>query len=131
QGDGDAMLAISATTPSISAATDGDDYMEGGGGNDLLFGNDGQDDIIGGSSSLFGLTDPSQRPDGADTAFGGSGTDVARNSLGDTTDGGHARDADVVVGDNGNIYRIVKSAGGGFATFNYDDYAGTTRIIPP
>ena len=39
-----------------SAATDGDDYIEGGGGNDVIFGNLGQDDIIGGSSSLFSLT---------------------------------------------------------------------------
>ena len=34
---------------------DGDDYIEGGGGDDVVFGNLGQDDIIGGSSSLFGL----------------------------------------------------------------------------
>ena len=39
-----------------NAATDGHDYIEGGGGNDVIFGNLGQDDIIGGSSSLFGQT---------------------------------------------------------------------------
>ena len=33
------------------AGTDGDDYIEGGGGNDVIFGNLGQDDIIGGSST--------------------------------------------------------------------------------
>ena len=39
-------------------ATDGDDYIEGGGGNDVIFGNLGQDDIVGGSSNLFSLTTP-------------------------------------------------------------------------
>jgi Ca2+-binding RTX toxin-like protein len=39
--------------PSFEAETDGDDYIEGGGGNDTIFGGLGQDDIIGGSSSLF------------------------------------------------------------------------------
>ena len=30
--------------------TDGDDYVEGGGGNDVIFGNLGQDDLIGGTT---------------------------------------------------------------------------------
>src|SRR5262249_26135995 len=38
------------------AGTDGDDYIEGGPGVDTVFGNLGQDDIIGGSSDLFGLS---------------------------------------------------------------------------
>ena len=43
--------------------TDGDDYIEGGGGDDVIFGNLGQDDIVGGSSDLFTLDDaPTQRP---------------------------------------------------------------------
>jgi Ca2+-binding RTX toxin-like protein len=130
QGDGNITLNLSANSPSVSAPTDGDDYMEGGGGNDLMFGNGGQDDLIGGSSSLFGLTSPNQRPDGSDTIFGDSGTDVARNTPGDTTTGGHARNADAIIGDNGNIYRILNAAKTGFVTFNYDDYAGTLRIIP-
>ena len=46
-------------TPSFEAATDGDDYIEGGGGRDTIFGNLGQDDIIGDSSNLFSLSDPS------------------------------------------------------------------------
>ncbi|MEE8523500.1 MAG: hypothetical protein V3T72_06180, partial [Thermoanaerobaculia bacterium] len=48
------LLAI---TPSFEAASDGDDYIEGGGGGDVIFGNLGQDDIIGGSSSLFTLAE--------------------------------------------------------------------------
>jgi len=35
--------------PSFEAATDGDDYIEGGGWQRRIFGNLGQDDIIGGS----------------------------------------------------------------------------------
>ena len=38
---------------------------------------------------------------------------------------GHARDADVILGDNGNIYRLVGTNGassGDFLTFTYDNY---------
>ena len=41
--------------PSFEALSDGDDYVEGGGGDDVIFGNLGQDDLIGGSSNLFTL----------------------------------------------------------------------------
>ena len=55
-------------------ASDADDYMEGNGGNDLMYGGLGQDDMIGGSSILFGLaSDESLRPDGSDIMFGGAG----------------------------------------------------------
>jgi hypothetical protein len=71
------------------------------------------------------------RPDGADIIYGGSGGDVLRNALGDTTPGGHARDADVILGDNGNIFRIVSSDGAlTYKTFNYDNYPGGVRVIP-
>jgi Ca2+-binding RTX toxin-like protein len=129
QGDGATSLNVSATQASASGAGDGDDYMEGNGGADLMFGNLGQDDLIGGSSSLFGLATPAMRPDGSDIIYGGSGGDVLRNTLGDTTPGGHARDADFILGDNGNLFRIVDAAGN-FRTFTYDNYAGGVRIIP-
>ena len=70
-----------------------------GSGNDVIFGNLGQDDLIGGSSSLFGLGSAEQRADGSDLIFGGAGTAIAYNDLG----GGHALDADVIVGDNGIV----------------------------
>jgi Ca2+-binding RTX toxin-like protein len=125
--------------PSVEADTDGDDYIEGGGGDDLIFGNGGQDDIIGGSSDLFGLTTPDQRPDGSDLIFGGAGTRIGRNDLGDTSPGGHARDADVILGDNGRIVRLVGINGvssGSYLTFAYDTYPGDgdapsrVRIMP-
>ncbi len=118
--------------PSFEAATDGDDYIEGNGGNDVIFGNLGQDDIIGGSSSLFSLTTPSLRPDGSDLILGGAGTEITRNDLGNTAASGHARDADMILGDNGNIYRLVGingTNGGAYLTFNYDNY-NTLKIIP-
>jgi hypothetical protein len=71
--------------PSFEADTDGDDYIEGGGGNDTIFGGLGQDDIIGGSSSLFTLVTPDLRPDGADMIFGGAGTRIDRNDIGQAT----------------------------------------------
>lgn len=130
---------------SFEAATDGDDYIEGGGGNDTIFGGLGQDDIIGGSSSLFTLVTPEQRPDGSDMIFGGAGTRIDHNDIGQAemeidaktgvitvNESGHARDADVIAGDNANIYRLVGvngSDGGAFLTFNYDNYSGM-KIIP-
>ncbi|MCH5377199.1 MAG: hypothetical protein JJ992_24820, partial [Planctomycetes bacterium] len=72
--------------PSFEAATDGDDYVEGNGGNDVIFGGLGQDDLIGGSSDLFALdvynSSVNERPDGSDLIFGGAGTHVDRNDDG-------------------------------------------------
>jgi len=97
----------------FEAATDGEDYIEGNAGDDLIFGNLGQDDIIGGSSSLFSLTDPGLRGDGDDVIFGGSGNFIARNDPGMSGGAQSARDADMILGDNGNIYRLVAATGGG------------------
>ena len=147
--------------PSFPTANDGDDYIEGNGGDDLIFGNLGQDDIVGGSSDLFDhLTSAAQRPDGRDIIFGGAGTAITRNysgsvnltPLGDvmvSADELHAHDADVIAGDNANIYRLVgvnEKVGNddpdndvatfaGFLQFNYDDeefdgYSATLKIIP-
>jgi Ca2+-binding RTX toxin-like protein len=134
---------------SFESASDGDDYIEGNGGNDVIFGNVGQDDIVGGSSDLFGLVDTAGpqgsvnflRPDGSDLIFGGAGTDILRNDIGEATlvrsaglpdsyaadtivtdAGGHAHDADTIVGDNGRILRLVGINGAqrslGTDTFN-------------
>ena len=40
-------------TRRVEATTDGDDYIEGNGGDDTVFGGLGQDDIVGDSSDLF------------------------------------------------------------------------------
>jgi Ca2+-binding RTX toxin-like protein len=114
--------------PVSAAGNDGDDYVEGGPGSDLVFGNLGQDDLIGGSSSLFGTVTAGLRSDGADTIFGGAGTRSARNDLGDLSAAGHARDADTILGDNGNIFRTL-GANGGYLSFNYDNY-GPSKITP-
>ena len=135
QGDGSITLVVGAAIPSIEdfagPGSDGDDYIEGNGGADVIFGNLGQDDLVGGSSSFYGLTTPAQRPDGRDTIFGGAGTRTARNDPGDTSAAGHARDADSILGDNGNIVRLVGINGGpagGFLSFNYDSY-GPQKIV--
>jgi Ca2+-binding RTX toxin-like protein len=137
------LLAI---TPSFEAATDGDSYIEGGGGNDVVFGNLGQNDIIGGSSSLFSLTEREQRPDGTNFIFGGAGTRLDRNHF-VTEDNNndiidleavHAFNASTITGNNANIFRLVgtnSSDGGSFLRFNYDDprlpgYSHDLWIIP-
>jgi Ca2+-binding RTX toxin-like protein len=122
--------------PSYEKASDGEDYVEGGGGNDVIFGGLGQDDLVGGSSSFFSLTTMNLRPDGADMIFGGAGTRAGRND--DTFVTGaaeHARDADTIVGDNGNIVRIVGTFGADvgqtlkYVTFRYDTYVGEKLIV--
>ena len=135
QGDGSIELNVgTVAAPGRSAedhagaGSDGDDYLEGNSGSDLIFGNLGQDDIVGGSSDLFGLTAVGQRGDGADTIFGGAGTRTGANDPGDTSLAGHARDADLVLGDNGNIFRVLGPTGA-YLTFNYDTY-GPLRIVP-
>ncbi|MBK7953154.1 MAG: hypothetical protein IPK02_03735 [Candidatus Accumulibacter sp.] len=118
-------LADLQVRASFEGRYDADDYVEGGGGNDVVFGNRGQDDIVGGSSDLFNLVLATQRPDGSDLLFGGAGTDVTRNDIGEATRastsgtgapgndlivnarGSHAKDADTIIGDNGRILRIV------------------------
>jgi Ca2+-binding RTX toxin-like protein len=150
QGDGSVLIAVSAALPSVEAASDGDDYVEGNGGSDLLFGNLGQDDLLGGNSNLFGLTSSADRMDGSDTIFGGAGTRIGRNvfvgsNFGTVDDDAaiplsqrHARDADVIAGDNANIYRIVGTNStdtGGFLQFEYDksssfESRGARRVIP-
>src|SRR5262249_32532362 len=90
---------------------------------------------------LFTLTTTAQRPDGSDLIFGGAGTHAGRNDTGVLagvqTNQLHARDADVIVGDNGDIFRVVgvSHVDGGFLTFNYDltsaaEDRGTLRILP-
>jgi Ca2+-binding RTX toxin-like protein len=132
QGDGSIGLTVSATVdasglltvqPSVEAASDIGDYIEGNGGADLIFGNLGQDDIIGGSSNLYSLTAASQRPDSADRIFGGAGTDISRNNAGDVNGSGHAIDADVILDDNGDILKLVRVNGTTtFLTFNPEDF---------
>jgi Ca2+-binding RTX toxin-like protein len=114
---------------------DGNDYLEGNGGNDLMFGNLGADDLIGGSSSLFGAAaSAGLRLDGADLIYGGgnNASVQARNAeFGAAvpvlntlvpTSARHAEDADAILGDNGNIYRIV-NADGTPARFGHDNPA--------
>ena len=112
--------------PSVeNLGTDGEDYIEGGGLNDVIFGNLGQDDLIGGSSSLYGLTTPGLRPDGGDIIFGGAGTRIDLNELGTGGDSRtslvaeHAFDADVITGDNAVILRVL-GANGQPLSFVYD-----------
>ncbi len=114
------------TPRSFEAVDDGDDYIEGGINDDVIFGNLGQNDIIGGNSNQFGLTATWQRdPSGNNMIFGGAGTrtghsDPGFNVAGDQPSDGqvfvseadsHARNASVILGDNGNIFRIVGTNG--------------------
>jgi Ca2+-binding RTX toxin-like protein len=90
----------------------------------------------------------SHRPAGSDIIFGGAGTEISRNDLGQATlgadntvivnAGGHALDSDAIAGDNADIFRIVGTNGSQSGTpghrtymsFVYDTYDGGVRIIP-
>ena len=135
-----ARAARASVEDFAGSGRDGDDYIEGNGGNDLIFGNLGQDDLIGDSSNQFSLLALTMRPTGADTVFGGAGTRIERNDIGTTCDcdasvDGHSRDADTILGDNGNIFRLVGTRGvapaaAAFLTFNHDESAAGHKIIP-
>src|SRR5204862_2304048 len=119
----DPVTGALTVQPSVeNPATDGSDYIEGNGGSDVIFGDLGQDDIIGGSSNLFGQTTAGLRPDAGDILFGGAGARTARNILGDGANSitgqfaDHARDADQILGDNGNLFHLV-TVGGASQTF--------------
>jgi Ca2+-binding RTX toxin-like protein len=141
-GDGQlvngSLQALTSTIPASDVG--GDDYVEGNGGDDLIYGGIGQDDLIGGSSSLFNLLTPGDRPDGSDTIYGGNGDLIARNDYGtavvdeagNAMGASHARDSDMILGDNGNIYRLVgdiDTPAGTYLSFNYDNYDAARRII--
>jgi hypothetical protein len=141
-GDASDPLGPLTVIPSVEAVTDGDDYIEGGGGDDVVFGNLGQDDIVGGSSSLFSLDTAEERPDGADYLFGGAGTRIGIDdeSLGTGVVAGdrHARDADVIAGDNADVIRIVGIGGvdvrsgnpsSRYVGYVYDDLYGGMQIV--
>jgi Ca2+-binding RTX toxin-like protein len=127
--------------PSFEHVSDGDDYIEGNGGNDTVFGGLGQDDIIGGSSGFFGLADRLQRTDGSDLLFGGAGARIGRNDA--ALPAGtvtvplaaadlHGRDSDTIIGDNGRILRavtLVSATSTAYRTFGYDNYGGI-KVIP-
>ena len=139
QGDGSVIDDAGLTTIDVRTTRrsvedwagigrDGRDWVEGNGGDDAIFGGLGQDDLIGGSSSLYSLT-AAQRIDGADMIFGGAGVQLVRNDFGDMALDGHAHDADVIMGDNADIFRLLTAAGA-FRTFAYDNYSTVERIIP-
>jgi Ca2+-binding RTX toxin-like protein len=96
------LTVIPAHPTESELTTDGEDYLEGNAGNDVIFGGLGQDDIVGGSSDFFSLTTPDLRPDGlpdaalsylpgddrgADLLFGGAGSQIGQNNQVDGTAG--------------------------------------------
>jgi len=78
------VLQINPSADSYLGTVDGSDYIEGGGGSDVIFGNQARTDLIGGNSNLFtlsgtcnadtesaGLKGSCRRPDAPNMIFGG------------------------------------------------------------
>jgi hypothetical protein len=145
---GSPLLFVSCASSCSKAATlvitDGETYVEGGRGNNVMFANQGQNDIVGGNSDLFSLTLPSGSPpllglraSGSNLIFGGSGGNIgygdctnatfdslnASNECVTSVDG-HAHDANVITANNADVIRLVGTnhtygAGNGVATFTF------------
>jgi Ca2+-binding RTX toxin-like protein len=103
------------------------------------------------SSNAFNNT-RTQRQSGSNLIFGDAGTDIYRNDLGsDTSANRHAQNSDMIISNNGDIFRLVGvtvngqvmlapptgtgSVGGvatfnGFLAFNDDNYSPQLKIIP-
>jgi hypothetical protein len=84
---GPPIAAGCASLPcTISKATvvamDGSTYVEGGRGNNTIFGDGGQNTLIGGNSNMFSLTTPAERASGSNLIFGGSGSNAGRSTNG-------------------------------------------------
>ncbi len=136
--------ASSCSATATLVITDGETYVEGGRGNNVIFANQGQNDIVGGNSDLFSLTLangnpalPALRASGSNIIFGGSGDNVGYGDCTNTTfdslntsqecvtsQDGHAHDANVITANNADVIRLVGTnhtygAGNGDATFNF------------
>jgi hypothetical protein len=103
------------------------------------------------TSNAFNNT-RTQRQSGSNLIFGGGGNDTYRDDLGsDTSVNRHAQNSDMIISNNGDIFRLVgvtvngqvmlapptgTGSVGGVATFNgclafnYDNYSNTQKIIP-
>src|SRR5258708_4570047 len=127
------------------AAPDGETYVEGGGGNNTTFANQGQNDIVGGNSDLFGLKLANGSPaltglraSGSNLIFGGSGNNIGygdctnasfgslnANNVRGAQPNAHAHDANVITSHSADVTRLVGTkstygAGSGVATFNFN-----------
>ena len=135
------MTVSGLPSGSFVVATDGEAYVEGGRGNNVIFANQGQNDIVGGNSNLFSLKQPAVRASGSNLIFGGSGSNIG---YGDCTaaafdslnlnqecvasPNAHAHDANVITSNNADVIRLVGTkstygAGNGVATFNFSSGA--------
>ena len=99
----------------------GDDFMQGNfssGNGDTLYGDAGQDDLVGGTART-NTTDANSatdgRCDGKDTIFGGNGA----SNL--------ASDFDVIMGDNAEITRVIDNTTGEWKINSFN--AALTRVV--
>ena len=120
-----------------TAAGDGSDYIEGNGGNDSSSATRARTTSSAAAPTSSALDDRRQAHAAAtarDLVFGGSGTATpAHDDGGDTSTNGHAHDADAIVGDNGDIVRLVGRTApdaASFLSFNYDNYSARGRSSP-
>ena len=126
-------LTSSCVGARSEAATDGDDYIEGGGGDDVIFGNLGQDDIIGGSSDLFSLTHAGPaRPTAATALRRRRHATSSRNDAGDALPRPRRRRDRRRQRRRSSASSRRPPAGATYLDFTYDNYASeaAARCVP-
>lgn len=95
-GDGDDLVIVTTSAPVLIDGGAGNDILYGGSGDNTLLGGDGNDILFGGSGS--NVLDGGA---GDDTLIGGRGTDILRGGAGnDLLDGG--RGDDLLIGGDGD-----------------------------
>ncbi|MBI1418535.1 MAG: hypothetical protein GC146_15065 [Limimaricola sp.] len=86
-GSGNQYLYVTDVSFNTQAAVDGNDSIDGGAGNDLIYGDGGNDTIDGGADNdtLYGGdgNDSLSGGTGNDTLFGGAGADTIAGNAGD------------------------------------------------
>ena len=110
RGDGNDGLRGYHVVGTAGAVNDRDDFIQGNGGNDTIYGDLGQDDLLGGTgrttsdndiqTAADDATAVDDRLDGNDTVYGGNGIGTIS-----------AGDYDTIVGDNAILDRPVDPNG--------------------
>ncbi|PKH40912.1 Ca2+-binding protein, RTX toxin-related [Nocardioides alpinus] len=86
RGDADTDVIFGQRGADTLSLGDAADYGEGGPGSDLVHGDAGDDDVVGGSfTPATGATNPAGQPDAGDTLAGDAGEDVVLGDNGSVT----------------------------------------------
>ncbi len=126
-GDGGDVINLSSTTVTL-----GNTFIDGGPGDDILWGNSGNDTIqgAGGNDNIDGGlgNDSLLGQDGDDNVKGGAGNDTVSGGNGNDVLDGNAGN-DTVTGDAGNDTLVYTQSDNAGATDNYNGGADSDTLV--